>query len=257
MFHRLGWFAMLAALFVMGVCGGCGTGSFVDPGETVMIPYTEAELQLRAEAKNASYRLKPGDEFGVVFAYEPDLNQRGIFIMPDGRCTAVGVENVMAAGRTVAELDSLLTAEFGLVYDHPDLSIVMEALAATQVYVFGEVKNPGEVDLKPGGMGVLQAVAQGGGFTDDAAKSETVVIRITDQGYQYRRLDLSHIEKGGLVGAANMDLQPYDIIYVPRSAIGDLDYFNKTVLSSVLNFSRLYWDIYALVNLDKVDRILR
>ncbi|HPF34739.1 MAG TPA: polysaccharide biosynthesis/export family protein [Candidatus Krumholzibacteria bacterium] len=257
MFHRVGWFAAGAALLLLGAIAGCGSGGFVEPGETVIIPYTEAEQQMRQEAQNASYRLKPGDQFGVVFAYEPDLNQRGIFVMPDGRISAVGVENVMAAGLTVVDLDALLTEEFGRVYEHPDLSIVVETLGTAQVYVLGEVRIPGEVDLKPGGMGVLQAITQGGGFTDDAAKSETVVIRATDQGYQYRRLDLSKIDKGGLAGVANMDLQPYDIIYVPRSAIGDFDYFNKTVLAGVLNFSRLFWDIYAIVNLDKVDRILR
>lgn len=256
MYQKMIWTVAFTAAIAI-VLGGCGTGSFVDPGETVIVPYTDEELQLREAAKDAAYRLRPGDQFGVVFAYEPDLNQRGVFVMPDGRVSISGVENVRAAGLTIAELDSVLTEQLGRFYEHPDLSIIMELLGTAQVYVLGEVGKPGLVELKPGGMGVVQALAQGGGFTDDAAKSETVIIRLTDQGYQYRRVDLSHIEKGGLAATVTMDLQPYDIIYVPRSALGDLQYFNKTVLASVLNISRLYWDVYALVNLDKVDRILR
>jgi hypothetical protein len=29
------------------------------------------------------------------------------------------------------------------------------------------------------------------------------------------------------------------------------------VLGSVLQFSQLFWDIYAIINLDKIDTILR
>lgn len=249
--------AFTAALFMVCILPGCGTGSFIDPGQTVVIPYTAEELELREAAKDASYRMRPGDEFSIVFTYEPDLNQRGVFILPDGRATIVGLGNVEAAGLTIDEFESELTTGLSDMYLHPDLTVVMQTLGSAQVYVLGEVFKPGLVELKPGGMGVIQALAQAGGFNDDAAKSETVIIRITDQGYQYRRVDLSHIEKGGVAAAVNMDLQPYDIIYVPRSALGDLQYFNKTVLSSILNVSRLYWDVYALVNLDKVDRILR
>ena len=53
------------------------------------------------------------------------------------------------------------------------------------------------------------------------------------------------------------DVRPYDIIYVPRSAIGDFDAFGDSVLSHLVNFSRLFWDVYAIVNIDKIERVVR
>jgi len=248
--------ALFAVFYMVGLVG-CGSGSFIDPGQVVVVPYTQEESRMIEEAKSASYRLRPGDQFSIIFSYEPDLNQRGVLVLPDGRATIVDAGVVHAAGKTIDEFDMDLTKRLSRVYEHPDLSIVMEELGSAQVYVLGEVTKPGMVELQPGGMGVVQALSQAGGFTDDAAKSETVIVRLTEQGYQYRRIDLGHIEKGGLTAVAMLDLQPYDIVYVPRSALGDLEYFNRTILSSVLNVSRLYWDFYALINLDKVDRILR
>ncbi len=52
-------------------------------------------------------------------------------------------------------------------------------------------------------------------------------------------------------------LQAYDVVYVPKSKIGDFAYFTKNVLGGVLNISSLFWDVYAITNIDKVDRLVR
>jgi polysaccharide biosynthesis/export protein len=248
---------LIATIATLVVTAGCGSRSFLDPGKTTIVPYTEEEMVLQAEARSAVYTIQPGDKFGVVFQYEPDMNQRGIIVMPDGFASVVGVDRFQAVGMSLDKLDDTLTEQLGRLYEHPDITIVMEMLSASRVYILGEVVHPGAVEMNPGGMGVLQAIALGGGFSDDAAASESVVIRLTEKGYEYRRVDLDHLEKGGVMGSALMDLRPNDIIYVPRSAIGDIGYFNKTIVAGVLNVSRLYWDFYALANLDKVDRLLR
>ena len=248
------WCSILVALAALSGCAGSRSGS---GSSAVLIPYTAEELELQAEAKGASYTMRVGDVFGVVFKYEPDLNQRNVLVLPDGKVSFPGVEGFMTAGLTIDELDDTLTGFFARDYEHPDLSIVIESLSGNQVYVFGEVTRPGLISLPTGGTGVLQAIAMAGGLTSDASASETVVIRVGEQGYEYRRCDIDHLEKGGVASSAIMDLQPYDVIYVPQGAMGDLADFNRTVLSTVLNVSRLYWEIYAVANLDKVDRILR
>jgi polysaccharide export outer membrane protein len=248
---------IFAALLALVALGGCASNRLDYEGSTALIPYTDEEIRLHEEAKDASYTMRVGDVFGVVFKYEPDLNERNVIILPDGKISFAGVEGFPVAGLTVEELDAGLTEIFARDYEHPELSIVVESLSGNQVYVLGEVNKPGMVKLPTNGTGVLQAIAMAGGMSKDAAESETVVIRLTDQGYQYRRCDIDHLEKGGAAAAALMDLQPFDVIYVPQGAMGDLADFNRTVLSSILNVSRLYWEFYAVANLDKVDRILR
>ncbi len=54
-----------------------------------------------------------------------------------------------------------------------------------------------------------------------------------------------------------MDIQGNDIIYVPRSGLGDLRYFGDTFLANALRVTDIFWDIYAINHLDKVDRLVR
>jgi polysaccharide export outer membrane protein len=195
--------------------------------------------------------------FSVDFKYEDEMDQRHIKVLPDGHFSMAGLEDMQAEGMTVVELDSAITAHFGLDYRDPELSIIVEQIAAYQAYVLGEVKMPGLVQLPPAGAGVIQAVAMAGGFNEDASPSETVVLRVTPQGFLYRRCDLSHIEKHGFLSPDFLDLQPFDGVYVPKNAIGDLAQFTRQVIGSTLSFTSLFWDIYSIANIDEVTRIVR
>lgn len=253
--HRRLW-----GLIPLTACGlalaGCASTGHVTPS-TELHPYTGGEQALWDAARNAHYRLRVGDMFTVDFKYQDELDQHHISILPDGRFSMAGMEDVHAAGLTVQQLDSLVTVHFERDYRNADLSIVIEELGEQQVYVLGEVKAPGAYELPKTGSGVLQAVAIAGGYASDAAPGQTVLIRATEQGFLYRRLDLSHLEKRGLRDATVLDLQPYDIVYVPRSAIGDFAHFTENVLGSLLDFTSLFWDVYAIDNLERVNVITR
>jgi len=107
------------------------------------------------------------------------------------------------------------------------------------------------------GVGVLQTIALAGGFEDDAHKSETVVMRATDEGFMVRVIDLSNVQDLGFGSLEYLDIQPYDIVYVPRSTLGDFSYVTGALFGSALDITQFFWDVYALVNLDKIDRIVR
>ena len=242
--------------FLLLLVAGCAAGSRT-PIRSEVQPFSPRDQALRAAAQGARYRLRVGDSFSVDFKYQDELDQHNITILPDGRFTMAGMEDVKGLGLTTMELDSVVTAHFAKDYRNPELSIIMEELGERLVYVLGEVKLPGEFKLPGDGGGVLQAVAMAGGTLPNAATSQTVLIRVTPDGYLYRHCDLSHLEKNGLGELGYMDLQANDIIYIPRTAIGDFAQFFGTVLPGVLDLSKLYWDIYALNNIDKIDRIVR
>jgi len=236
---------------------GCGGGER-PPVRTEVVPFTPEQQQQLASARDAVYRLRDGDRLAVDFKYEDGLDSTNLLVLPDGRLTLPGgIDPVPARGMSVSELDSTLTARFAEDYRNPELSVIIESLADLKVYVLGYVRIPGEVSLPEGGMGVIQAIAAAGGFDEDAQVAETVVMRVTEEGFILRQIDLSHLEKRGFPDLLALDLQPYDVIYVPRTTLGDFAYFSDSFIGGLLNFSELFWDIYAIANIDKVDNIWR
>jgi len=254
---RMHPFVGVACAAVLVCCGGCGSVSGRQPVRTEIQPFSAAEAELWSAASEAEYRFRVGDIFDVVFKYDPELDQKNVQILPDGRMSIAGFENVSVSGMTISRVDSMITAAYAKDYLTPDLTIILREFGKSFVYVLGSVTKPGEYNLPEFRGGVLQAIAAAGGFDKSASSSEVLLIRATAEGFLYRHFDLSHLEKRGLPSVEALDLRPYDIIYVPRSPIGDLAAFSDQVLGSVLRISQLFWDVYAITNLDKIDTILR
>lgn len=242
-----------AVLLGLGGCGGTPPGV-----ETEVVPYTAEQVAAREAAREARYTLRVGDRFKVSFKYESDLDQEDVLVMPDGYVSMKGLgRTVKAVGLTVDDLDTALESAYGRDYRNPDLSVIVYEIADPEIYVLGFVKSPGLYKLPDRGVGIIQAVAMAGGFLDDAKQSQTVLMRATEEGFLMRTFDLSSLQEAGLAELAYLDLQPYDIVYVPRSGIGDFAYVANSVFGSMLNITRFFWDIYALGNLDKINTIIR
>lgn len=86
-----------------------------------------------------------------------------------------------------------------------------------QIYVWGEVKNPGALEVKMSkNITLVQAVAQAGGTTDAAKKSGVVIKRRNEKTGKETRIkaDLNKIMKGK---KADIPLKEGDVVYVPTS----------------------------------------
>lgn len=247
---------ILCVLLSLALTGGCGSAPRL-PVRTEFFPFTPQEMALSQAARSARYRLQTGDVFSVHFKYEEMPDQSRVLVLPDGYVTMTGVGELKAVGMTLAEVDSVMTARLASEIRNVELSILIEELGTARVYVLGQVVNPGLHAIPIRGANVLQAVALAGGFGERASSSETVIMRLTDEGYTYMHVDLSHLEKSGPSSIALADLQPFDVVYVPRSAGGDFAAFSDTVLRGVLDINSLFWDFYAVTNLHKIERIVR
>ena len=84
------------------------------------------------------------------------------------------------------------------------------------IYVFGEVKQPGALQVKLSKrITLLQAIAQAGGTTEDAARGSITVTRKDKSGKETKiRANLKDIIKGK---KPNIPLVEGDVIYVPAS----------------------------------------
>jgi protein involved in polysaccharide export with SLBB domain len=123
-----------------------------------------------------TYRLSPGDKLKVTVFNEADLtgefqvNERGNVAFP-----LVG--EVQAANATPDEFQQRLTARLrGKYVKNPRVSV--EIISYRPFNVFGEVRNAGQYQYRPG-LTIQDAVALAGGFTYRAS-TRTVYIRRAD-----------------------------------------------------------------------------
>ncbi len=86
------------------------------------------------------------------------------------------------------------------------------------IYVFGQVKNPGAVRMKKGTdeVTLLRAIAQAGGFTDRARRGKVLVTRTEDGREKKIYVDVKEILGGGQKDFA---LQAFDVVFVPESIL--------------------------------------
>lgn len=124
--------------------------------------------------------------------------------------------------------------------------VIVDGLSspANQVHVLGEVTRPGAYNYKYK-MNLVSAIAQAGGLTDVAVTDNMVVIR---GGFENPTLIASNMkqffEKGDL--SQNIYLQGGDVVYVPKTFLGDLETFARKLLP-VLYMGRMpaeYWYMY-------------
>jgi polysaccharide biosynthesis/export protein len=84
------------------------------------------------------------------------------------------------------------------------------------VYIVGDVKNPSGIVIENSSdMTVLKAIAVAGGTNSTAAVNHAKLIRKTPSGHEESSIPLKKIFEGK---AADLKLQPEDILFVPSSA---------------------------------------
>ncbi len=200
------------------------------------------------------YRIVPGDLLNLNFGPRLDVNMdlvRSARVRPDGRISVFPVGDVVAAGRTPRELEQALLALLAPDLRNPRVTVEVAELAGNQVHVLGQVAFPKSVPATPF-MTVLQAVAQAGGFKDDAARNSVLVFhRDGARSVRVQRLRLDRAIKSGDL-AEDALVGRFDIVYVPRSTVGNIDVFTRGLFGgpqTMLSTALMGWELF---NLDRV-----
>jgi len=184
------------------------------------------------------YLFYPGDKLEVDVSGAPELT-RQTSVGPDGRVTLPLIGGVMAAYRTVPQLQAEITARYRTVLRNPEVSVLPGDTAPMQVMVGGEVKTPGWIPMN-GELDALQAVMAAGGPLHTAKMHTVVIIRRRSDGLAMRQIiDLQDPLNGD---ASRMTaLRRFDIVYVPRTNVAEAGVFveqwvNNLIPSPVLNY---------------------
>jgi len=175
--------------------------------------------------------LHSGDKLELKFYYAPELNDTQV-IRPDGKITLQLLGDIQAAGRTPGEFTQDLQAAYSTQLKYPQVSVIVRESQLSKIYVTGEVERPGAIDMG-GDMSVLDAVMTVGGFNMTTAATDSVIVMRQENG---KRVGYKVNLHDALVGGEHTGfaLAPQDIVFVPRTAIVNVDnfvqqYFNDTV----------------------------
>jgi protein involved in polysaccharide export with SLBB domain len=127
-------------------------------------------------------------------------------------------------GLTALEAESRLTAALAAYVKEPRVQVLFkQKVVPDRFYVFGEVKKPGVFPMAPG-MTIIEALGQADGYTNEAYLPSIRVLRGGLEQPQILAADVDQLlHKGDL--AQNLLLKDQDIVYVPRSQIGDWNVF--------------------------------
>lgn len=175
-------------------------------------------------SRQAEYYIAPGDTIGVFVWQSPDLCME-VSIRPDGKMSFPLIGTLKASGLTVEQLENKLKEELSVYIRAPQVSVTVRQYVGNKIVILGEIGYPG-IYTYEGTLNLLELVALAGDFTVKAKKESIVVVsgNFTEHPTA-RRVNIFRVLWKG-ASTDELFLKPNDVVYVPKSFIGDL---NQTI----------------------------
>jgi protein involved in polysaccharide export with SLBB domain len=195
------------------------------------------------------YLLRRGDRVTVEVLFYPELETSTV-VRPDGKITASGIGDVPALGRRPEEVAADIEAYYSRILRDPTTTVNVVDFGERRAYVFGMVNRPGALDLEQR-MTLTQALASSGSVNEDAKLATVVLLRRkSENSAQAYRLDLRGVLEGKSL-AADIVLQPDDVIYVPRTFVADMEQFVSQVFRGLLPIPELFLKTYDSIHVSQ------
>lgn len=241
-------------LLIGAGCGGratiadevVATGAAQEPADAALSP-EEEDLLAGAESPEereflrqmhdfqdglgGDYRIGLGDRLSVAFYGDPSVD-RTIRVRPDGKISFPRVGDIPAAGFTPVELSGVISELYAEYLQNPEATVMVDEPGDQVVYVFGEVLRAGQFAIK-NRVTLSQALADAGGWRSTSKLSSVVVIRREPSWQKPRalRVDFDRVLSGERLNY-DIELRPFDVVYVPQTFIGNVgafavDFFDK------------------------------
>jgi polysaccharide export outer membrane protein len=181
---------LLLAAVCLAACNGGGLGPDMT-GST--LPEADS-VKAGAAYVQTEYRIAPQDTLEITVYQFPNLS-RVTQVDSSGRLSLPLVGAVVAAGKTVGELEAELTRKLGQRYiQAPQVSVLVKESIGARVTVDGAVKLPGVYTLK-GRTTLVQALALAQGI-NEVGDTTVTLTRISDGRQVTARLDVAAIRAG-------------------------------------------------------------
>lgn len=147
-----------------------------------------ARAQTKADALS-TYRLNSGDVISIRVFGEDEFSREKIRLNDAGTVSFPILGEITVLGRTVGELERLVTDRLkGRYLVNPRVSVWIDEYRS--FFVNGMVEKPGAYPFQPG-LNVRKAVSIAGGFKERASPSKIFIVRDKDAGHQPAKVDLN------------------------------------------------------------------
>ncbi len=167
------------------------------------------------------YTVGIGDVLTIRLREGVKLSEFDATVMSTGTIVISSIE-VEAAGHIIPEIREQAQKELGKYVRDFSVDLIPKEWREKKIIVLGEVERPGVYSFSAG-MTTVQAVALAGGFKNTAVLSDTRIVRGNLDNPELIQVDLHKTAKGK--DTKDILLAQNDVIFVPRSAIGDWNNF--------------------------------
>jgi polysaccharide export outer membrane protein len=207
-------------LSAAGVCAlalaGCATGGRT--GQTLPAADFVAD-GTPSDQVSESYVIGPLDEITIFVWRNAELGAH-VQVRPDGRITTPLISDMVAAGKTPAQLQDDIRQALASYIQDPLVSVMVDRPQGTfaqQVRIVGATARPAALPYRAN-MTLLDAMIAVGGLSEFAAGDRARLVRVdraTGRQQQYDLRIASLLRRGDV--RANVRLEPGDVIIIPES----------------------------------------
>ena len=158
------------------------------------------------------YIIGPGDSLHISIWKNEDLTKL-LTVLPDGKVSFPLIGDVMAEGKTVAQLRKELKGRISRFVPDPVLSVLVQQVNSMLIYVVGKVNNPGRFTLNSN-IKVLQGLALAGGLNPFAERNKIKIFREEGDNTRIFHFKYDSVSTGKNL-EQNIRLKRGDVIVVP------------------------------------------
>jgi polysaccharide export outer membrane protein len=167
--------------------------------------------------EEGTYVIGPGDQLQVFVFDLPQLTTE-VPVRPDGRISVPLVPEMMAAGKTPAELAQQLTVRLKKYVNDPNVTVIVRGFVgpySRQIRVIGEAVEPQAIPYF-NHTTLLDVMIKIKGLTRYASGNRAVIIRRSGSAQEVIPVRLSDLLKDGDI-SENVAMQPGDTLIIPQS----------------------------------------
>jgi len=173
---------------------------------------TTDKAAIKPAGTGGDYVIGPGDLLDISVWKDEALTRTSV-VLPDGKISFPLIGEVVAGGKTLAQLKQELEQKLARFVPDMVLSVEVKQCNSMLIYVIGRVNAPGRFVLNAN-VNVLQALAMAGGLNPFAKKDSIKIFRHEGENtviipFRYSQVaDGEHLEQ-------NIWLRQGDLILVP------------------------------------------